>query len=73
MHYCGKQEEARRLVSSGHFVAYFQEQGTWYRSDDLRAAGRAMALDGAPKVFPYVCFFERLGRRTPNAGWRGAS
>ena len=27
VHYCGKPEEARRLVSSGHFVAYFQEQG----------------------------------------------
>ena len=62
VHYCRKPPEPRRLVSSGHFVAYFQEQGIWYMSDDLKAAGRAVALDNVPEVYPYLCFFERLGR-----------
>ena len=62
VHYCGKPEEARRLVFSGHFVAYFQEQGTWYRSDDLRAAGRAMALDGRRRSSP---------TSASSSGWAG--
>ena len=47
--YCMKLEDAHRMLTSGHFVACFQEQGMWYRSDDPQAAGRAVALDGAPR------------------------
>ena len=28
----------------------------------MAAAGLAVALDGAPKVYPYICFFDRPGR-----------
>ena len=31
-------------------------------SDDQKAAGCAVALDGAPEAYPYMSFFERLGQ-----------
>ena len=31
-------------------------------SDDQKAAGCAVALDGAPEAYPYISFFERLGQ-----------
>jgi len=64
--YCRKPPVPSQAVSSGHYAAFFQEGGVWYRCDDLRDGGRPCALQGAPGEFPYICFFERVGQsRSP--------
>jgi len=64
--YCRKPPVPSQAVSSGHYAAFFQEGGVWYRCDDLRDGGRPSALQGAPVEFPYICFFEQVGQpRSP--------
>ena len=45
------------VITRGHYVAYFQEGGTWYLADDTRVE----ALGRMPDAFPFICFFERVG------------
>ena len=45
------------VITRGHYVAYFQEGGTWYLADDTRVE----ALGRMPDAFPFLCFFERVG------------
>ena len=45
-------------IKSGHFVANFREGGVWYRADD---SVLSVADSTEPKVFPYLCIFERVG------------
>ena len=45
--------------SSGHFVAYFREEGRWYEADDSTVA--ETGVNGSPpSAFPYICILERL-------------
>ena len=44
-----------RGMRSGHYVAYFQHQGTWYFADDSTIS----MLTGAPQEFPYIVLLAR--------------
>ena len=43
--------------SGGHFIAYFSEEGRWYKADDSTV--EAMDKHVTPAAFPYLCIFER--------------
>ena len=55
--YTAKPPVPSYVITRGHYVAYFQEAGTWYLADDARV----VALDQMPDAFPSICFFERVG------------
>ena len=55
--YTAKPPVPSYVITRGHFVAYFQEAGTWYVADDARME----ALERMPDAFPFICFFERVG------------
>ena len=59
--YCRKPPAPSLAISSGHYAAFFEEAGVWYRCDDLRDGALPVALPGPPKEYPYICVFERVG------------
>ena len=44
-----------RGMRSGHYVAYFQHDGSWYLADDAKVT----LLTEAPQEFPYIVFLTR--------------
>jgi len=60
--YCRRPPVPSLAISSGHYAAFFQEAGVWYRCDDLRDGALPVALPGAPSEYPYICVFEQIGR-----------
>ena len=60
--YCRKPPVPSLAVSSGHYAAFFEEEGVWYRCDDLRDGALPVALPGMPGEYPYICVFERIGQ-----------
>ena len=62
VHYCGKPPRPSLSVSSGHFAAFFIENGVWYHCDDLLNATQPTRRESPPGELPYLCFFEKVGR-----------
>ena len=62
VHYCRKPPRPSLSVSSGHFAAFFMENDVWYHCDDLLNAAQPLRRESPPGEFPYICFFERVGR-----------